>query len=80
MFKTDLKLISYKLNLRGECEKFVDECEQYSSNLESSSLQALVSRWKLDWNEWNVETDSQTTTNGTQRIKKLQILLEITKV
>ena len=68
-----------KLNLRGECEKYIDECEEYNGEVGESSLQALVSRWKLDYNEWATESSSQSL-NGTQRIKSLQQLLEKIKV
>ena len=44
------------LNLKADCEKYMDEFEETSQELEDPFQSALAMRWRLDFDDWRLNT------------------------
>merc|ERR1711871_411636 len=59
----------------------MDEFEETSQELEDPFQSALAMRWRLDFNDWRLNTFADVPSeNGHQKLKRLKGLLDQTKV
>jgi hypothetical protein len=72
--------LSMQLYLKSDCEKYTEELEDHAKELGEPFQIALAIRWRLDYDEWILQTSADTPNeSGGARIKRLKGILDQTK-